>query len=228
MHVAGFPFGEQKYRLDLFHLAAGGGPEIQRHESGHIGAETVDAVLAHPIHHGFGHFPAQRRTSVIQIDDVMPIPPGCRLEIAFPVARIPVRMLCDPRMIPSGVVGHPVQDHFHAKCVCAVDEAAQLHRCAEFRIDPAVVLHRVRTAERALAVFDPDRMHRHQPHDIDTERFQARQLFFRSTEAALGRELADVDLVDHRMLGPLRVLQMHRVLRLVFLQQISAPDGQND
>ena len=81
-------------------------------------------------------------------------------------------------------------------------------RVAELGVDAEVVLDGIRAAEPALAVLLADRVHRHEPDDVDAEVADARQVRLGGAEGALGREVALVDLVDRRAAAPLGVGQL--------------------
>ncbi len=205
--IAALVFGEHEDRLDGIQFGPDGLPEVERHITGDIAAKPVDADLADPELHGLGHVAAQFRIAVIEIDDVRPIPPWSRAEVAAPVTLVPVRMRLDQRIVPGGVVGHPVENHPHAQPVRLGDECLEIVQRAEFRIDTIVVAYRVRTAQAALAVLLADRMDRHEPQDVRAKRLQARQLRTGGDQGAFGRELTGVDLVQHGGARPVRMVE---------------------
>ena len=82
--------------------------------------------LAHPVLHRLGHVAAQVRVVVVEVDDVVPVPPRRRAEVALPVTGVPLGVLLDETVVPRGVVGDPVEDDVQAEVVRGVDEVAQV------------------------------------------------------------------------------------------------------
>ena len=209
MQLGRFPLGQHEDRLDRVEFAAGVVPEIDWHVAGHVAAVAVDVGLAHPVLERLGHVTPQAGLAVVELDDVRPVPPRRRVEVALPVPLVPFGVLPDQHVVPGGVVGDPVEDHVQPKFVGAVDEPLEVVEGAELGVDGEVVARRVRAAQRALAVLLADRVDRHEPDDVRTQRLQARQLLLRSGERSLRRELPQVDLVQDGVLRPLGVAQAH-------------------
>ena len=200
--IAVIEFAKHPHRLDSVQIAAHLIPEVGRHITSDVAAVSVDAKLAHPISHVARHLAAQSRFGIIEVDDIRPVPPRGRDMRAFPVAGIPVGMLRYPIIVPRGMVGDPVEDDLHALRMGGVDERLEIRLGAEIGIDRAIVTNAVRTAERPLAVFLPDRMDRHQPQYVDPKRFEPRKLAGCGVERPLAGELASVDLVNNGLLRP--------------------------
>jgi DNA-binding LacI/PurR family transcriptional regulator len=65
-------------------------------------------------------------------------------------------MLVDQVVVPSCMVGHPVQNDIHAMSVGRGDKLLKIGQGPEFRIDPVVVFDGVRAAQIAFAMFLAD------------------------------------------------------------------------
>ena len=209
MQVARLPLGQHEDRPDRVQLTAHVVPEVDRHEARHVAAVAVDADFPHPVFHCLGHVLAHAGLRVIEIDDIRPVPPRRRAEIAVPVALVPVGMLFSQRIVPGRVVGDPVEDHVHIERMSGVDESLEVVQRAELGIDAKIIAYRVRTAERALPVLFADRVDRHEPQDVDTEIPEPRQLPLDGAERPFGAELPDVDLVNRGIAAPLGVFERH-------------------
>ena len=205
MDVALVELGEHEHRLDPVQLGARRLPEVERDIAGDVAAEAVDAGLPHPIFHRLGHVAAQAGLVVVQVDDVGPVPPQGRPLHPLPVALVPVGVLGVERVVPGGMVGHPVEDDVHPLRMCGGDERLEVGERPELGIDRAIVAHRIGAAERALAMLDADRIDRHQPDDADAQCLQPRQLLLGGAEGAFGGELAGIDLVEDSVFRPVRM-----------------------
>ena len=205
VQVTGLPLGEHEHRLDRVEAHPHLAPELHRHEPGHVAAIAVHVTLADPELHGLGHVVRDTGLAVVEVDDVVPVPPGGGPEAPGPVTRVELRVRVHEHVVPRGVVAHPVKDHPHAEVVRGGDEVLQVLDGPEVRVHREVVLHGVRAAQRALAVDLPDRVHRHQPDDVGAEVLDPGQVRLRGTERALGRQLTLVELVEGGIAGPLGV-----------------------
>ena len=218
VQVPRLPLGQHEDGLDRVEFGAHRVPEVGRHEAGDVAAIAVDVDLRHPVLHGLGHVLPELGLGVVQVDDVDPVPPRRRPEVALPVPRIPLRMLGHQVAVPRRVVGHPVQDDVQAVLVRGPDEVLQVIQRAQLGLDRVVVLDRVGTAQRALAVLLADHLNRHQPQDDGAEFLQPRQVGLGGPEGAFRGELAGVDLIDGGVLRPLRVGDPNVGLRQVGIE----------
>ncbi len=103
------------------------------------------------------------------------------------------------------MVGDPVENDLHAQMVDAVHQRPEIGGGAELGVDARVIGDGVVAAEYPFAVELADRLHRHDPQDVDSETLEPDQMGHERGERAGGRVLTRVDLVDHGMLGPGRV-----------------------
>ena len=213
--IALVEFGEHEDGLDRVEFGACRLPEIERHIARDVAAEAVDTDIAHPIFHRLGHVLPQPGLGIVEIDDVGPIPERRRPVGALPVMLVPVGMRGVDDIVPRGMVGDPVEDDVHPLRMRRRDERLEIVDRPELGVHRAIVLDRIGAAEPALAVLLADRMDRHQPQDVDAERLQPRQLRLRSAERSLGGELARVDLIEHRRLGPGGMVQRDIGPRLI-------------
>ena len=99
------------------------------------------------------------------------------LHIAVRVARIPFGMAFDQRIIPCGVVGDPIDDHFHAHALRGVHEGLEVLQCAKLGVDAEIIFDRIGAAQRAFALFFANRVDRHQPENIHAQIFDPGQVF---------------------------------------------------
>ena len=142
-------------------------PEVGRHAVGHIAAETVDAHFDYPELHGINHGLAHVLIIIIEVSHVFPIP-GLRTNngICLGIVCVPIRVLFHPGMIPSRVVGHPVEDDSHPMLMADLGEVLEIVDGAELRCDGLVVADAV---GRVLALLDADGVDRHHPHHVDAQ-----------------------------------------------------------
>jgi hypothetical protein len=113
------------------------------------------------------------------------------------------------------MIGHPIDNDVHPGCVRSGDKVFEIVQRPKLGIHAVIVPHGVLAPQRALAVLDADRMNRHQPEDIRPQGFQAGQVLFRRPEGTFLGELPGVDLVEPRLLAPLRVPELDVRDRLI-------------
>ena len=199
VHPVCLGFGKQVQRPAGF-LAKGGdggGPELGRDLIGYVAAESVDAA-AYPELHCLCHSLMHLRGAVVELGDIGPVVFDHRA--AERVAVVPLcGLLRDPRVVGSGVVGHPVEHDLHPKRVGLLHEGVEVFERAELRIDRAVVLDGVVGAEGALAAEFADRIDRHQPDNVHSQLAQAGEVSRGGAEGALRGELAGVELIDNAL-----------------------------
>ena len=191
---------QQHLGIVLLHLREDTLPELGRDLAGGVAAEAVHA-LVQPETHAIGLGGPDRLVLVIEAAGVGPVilPDG----IAQGIALVEIgRFLGHPDMVRGGLVGHPVEDHLEAQLVGLGEEVLEVSHGAELGVDLLVVGNGIVGAQGALALNRSDLIHRHQPEDVDTEFFQARQLGGHAVERGFRRELADVDFIDDRIVDP--------------------------
>ncbi len=198
---------QHEHRADGIEPAAHRFPEVERDVTGDIGAVAVHAEIADPFLHRPADMLAHAGLGPVEVDDVGPIPPRGGAELAVPALLVPVGVLLRQGVVPGGVVGDEIEDDLEPLRVGGIDEGLELRLGAELGIDRVIVLYGIGAAQRALAVFLADGVDRHQPQDIDAQFLEPGELLLRRLESALGRELARVDLIDHRVLRPFGMRQ---------------------
>ena len=210
LHFGRVGLGQHEHGFDLIELGARLIPEIDRQCPRHVAAKSVDIGIFQPVAHGVDHAGAHVRLAVIQPDHIGPdflmvvgqVGVMVSFQFAGRIALVPVGVAGDPDIVPPGVIGHPVEDHFEALGVGGADEVAEIVQVAEFGVHRQIVADGIRAAERALAELLADRVDRHDPQHIDAHPAQARQMRFECAECALRRVLANVDFIDRGVRGP--------------------------
>ncbi len=212
----------EQIRSEGSQLGRGLLPELDRHEHGHVAAETVDAVMLDPEAHGVDLPAPHVAVGVVELGRIGPVPRHARRTVL--VALVPVgRLLLDPPRIACGVVGDPVQNHLHAQRMRPSDERIEIGHVAHFGVDGRIVRYRIVRAEGAFAPLDADRIYRHQPYDVDPQIMQELQPAGSCGERTLGRKLTHVHLVKHGRITPLRVY--HTITFYAKIRFLSTPDN---
>ena len=176
-------------------LADNVGPEVLRHQRGHVAAEAVDSAVE-PEAHALLHLGAHLGVVVVELGDVGPV--IFDYGPALLVAHIPRRVLLrHPGVVGRGVVRDPVYDEPESEFVRLREEGVEVRERAEFGVDVAVVAYGVIGAERALAVELAYGVGRHDPENVDSEFLEYGQPFGRGGEGSLGGHLSDVEFIDH-------------------------------
>ena len=68
-----------------------------------------------------------------------------------------------PRMISTGVIGHPVDQYLHFLFVYFFYQGFPVIQGAVLRIDPGIISHCIVAAQCSFPVFFTDRIDRHKP-----------------------------------------------------------------
>ena len=137
------------------------------------------------------------------------------MEVAFPIAVIPVGMLFYDWIVPRTMVCNPIQNDVEALFMGGVNEAAEVVFGAEFGVYAEIVFDGIGAAQSAFAIDLSDGVDGHQPEDVDAEIFESGELRLRGLERPLGGELAGVYLVENRIFCPFGVLNFDIGLRRV-------------
>ena len=210
--------------LDRLQLAAGHLPKWGRHFHRHVATVPIHPVVLHPVHQGVGHAGVQsvvHPVFPIELGHVPPVGAQGGLQIAEAVQQVVFLVRLGPHAVEGAVVGHPIQDHPQAQLMGFVHETLKVREGSVVRIDGVVVLHAVGASQRrasglhdvivgvfaAFAVDLTNGVHGHQPQNVCTEFLQPGKVWNQRVERSLRGVLAHVDLVDGRVLGPLRVHQ---------------------
>ena len=176
-------------------------PEVHRDVPRDVHAIAVDVVLLDPVHVEVRHVLAELGALVVELRHVAPV--VRREHLALGVAHVEPGRL-EHHVVPRGVVGDFVDEDLDPLRVGGLHEALEVGLGAVARVHLVVVLHRVRAADRALALHLPDGVNGHQPDDGDAELLEPRQTVDDALEIAARGEGAREDLVDHTVLDPFR------------------------
>ena len=68
-----------------------------------------------------------------------------------------------PHMIPAGMVGHPIYNHFKTHFVCKVCEAFKIGQCTKFVTDAGVIAAGVLTPQTTLFILFRNGCNWHKP-----------------------------------------------------------------
>ena len=117
-----------------------------------VAAVTVDAHFRHPVFQGVFHRSPQFLLAKVQLGHVLPLSvlggPG---NAAVGLVLIPLGMLGKPHVVPGGVVGHPVEHHFHSLGLGGVHQGFQFIQRAVQAVHLLVILDAVGRAERRVS-----------------------------------------------------------------------------
>ena len=86
MKITFFPFSQHEDRFNGIEFAAQVVPEIDGNVARYVAAIAIDTELCHPILHSLGHVLANTGLGIVKINNVRPIPPGCRMKLTAPIA----------------------------------------------------------------------------------------------------------------------------------------------
>ncbi len=100
----------QNRRFDLIEHCSRFSPEIQRNQHGHITTKSIDTTGIRPRTAWPGSWDLNSGDIVIQINHISPSM-GI-IEISIDISSVKFRMFCCPYMVPSGMIGNPVDQHF--------------------------------------------------------------------------------------------------------------------
>ena len=78
-------------------------------------------------------------------------------------------MLCNPRIVPSGVIRYPIDNDRHVAVVRFCSECAQIGQCPVFTSHFIIILDAV---WRIHGVDLSDWINWHEPNDVDVQRLQ--------------------------------------------------------
>ena len=176
-------------------------PKPRRHKSCHIAAVAVDVKLPDPILQCVYHSRHGVGVVVIEVRNVRPVVVWGE-DVAVVVAVVAVGVGGNPRIVPGGVVRHPVEDDVHTELVDFLYQLSKILLGAEVGVHFLVILDAVRAAESAFTVFLADWEYRHQPQDVHAHIFEAFEVLAKSRKIALRCILADVHFVNIRRFGP--------------------------
>ena len=179
-------------------------PEGNRNQHRHVAPETVDAVFPDPELHRRGLVLPHARLRIVEFGRVAPVARDDRRTRRIPL--VPRRRaFAQPPRIPRRVVGHPVQQHLQSQPVRLRNKGIEIGQRPQLRIHRTVVPDRIVGPQRPLARLDSDRTDRHQPHGINTQLLEKRQLRSCRTERPLRRQLTHVHLINHCLITPFRM-----------------------
>ena len=79
------------------------------------------------------------------------------------MAIVPIGVLFDPVVVPTGVVRHPIENDLHAQVVDLFHQRFELLHRPEFRVHLRITGYGVITTQRPLALGFTDRENGHEP-----------------------------------------------------------------
>ena len=188
--------------LEGLQLADGLLPEVVAHAMRIVAAVTVDAHFLHPVFQGVFHRSPQFLLAKVQLGHVLPFSilgrPG---DAAVGLVLIPLGMLGKPHVVPGGVVGHPVEHHFHSLGLGGVHQGFQFIQRAVQAVHLLVIPDAVGRPERFVS-GQPRQdvlsfgIHRHQVQDVRTQGLDLVQPRLHLAEGAGVAVQFQVHLVD--------------------------------
>ena len=188
--------------VDGFELVDSRVPEVRGHADRVVTAEAVDPDILDPVLHTADHLGAHLIVLVIQLSGIRPV--IRRLDRAVVLVLVPVRVILDPRAVPTRVIGDPVKNDLKAHLMRLIDKVLKVLGRTEFGVDALIVARGIIGPQRTLALRLADRVDRHEPQGIDPHILQAVEVRFKRLERALLGILPDVDLIQHTGVEPRR------------------------
>ncbi len=164
-------FAEPEERFQSFNSGARLLPEINFYPACKIATETVNIRFVYPEFHSINHRLAHFGFAVVQFDDV--IHSGSLMERTVCIVQIVFRMRLGPYMIPSRMVGYPVNNYLESLTVRLVDQFFEIIQCPEFRIDGSIVVCGIRTSHASLFIHLGNRGYGHEPKGFHPHFFQS-------------------------------------------------------
>ena len=163
-----------------------------------IKAESVDSHVKNPELHFVNHGGVQSGVCVVQVGDILPIGSGRMNDAARRIGRVPLGVRCEPRVIPGGVVGNPINDDRNFALVRLGDQRFEVCHGPILGINGVVVSH---TIGRADGFKLPHLEHRHQPYRIHIQRLDSIKVGSDSSDRARGRMGTRVHFIEQEVLG---------------------------
>ena len=167
-----------------------------------VAAVTVDAHFRHPVFQGVFHRSPQFLLAEIQLGYILPLsilggPGNAAVGLVF----IPLGMLGKPHVVPGGMVGHPVEHHFHSLGLGGVHQGFQFIQRAVQAVHLLVIPDAVGRSERLVSGQSrqdvlPFGIHRHQVQDVRTQGLDLVQPRLHLAEGAGVAVQLQVHLVD--------------------------------
>ena len=119
---------------------------------GVVAAVAVDAHFRHPVLQGVLHRGPELLLAEVQLGHVLPLSvlggPG---DAAVGLVLVPLRMLGQPHVVPGGMVGHPVEHHFHSLGLGGVHQGFQFIQRAVQAVHLLVILDAIGRSERVVS-----------------------------------------------------------------------------
>ena len=140
-------------------------PEVEGHAIGIIAPEAVDVGLVNPVVHGLDHGLAHVLVVEVEVGHIQPIGAGRVDDGATGILSIPAGTV-EPGVVPSGVVGYPVEHHGHAAGVCGISELAEIGQAAILAGHGFVIAYRVGRIHRVHRTNGVDG---HKPNDVGAQ-----------------------------------------------------------
>ena len=165
-----------------------------------VASESVHAHFLDPVLHALDHLGAHLIVIVIELSGIRPI--VGRYDIAVFIGFVPVLVLGDPRVIPAGMIGYPVQNDLEALFVSGGHQVLEIVQCAEFGVHVLIIGDRVVGAQRTLAFCLADRMDRHEPQGVDARLLESVEVLLKSRKGTFLSILSDIDLIQYTGLDP--------------------------
>ena len=112
-----------------------------------IKAESVDSHVKNPELHFVNHGGVQSGVCIVQVGDILPIGSGRMNDAARRIGGVPLGVLRDPRMVPSGMVGNPINDDRNFALVGLGDQRFEVCHSPKLRINGLVVCYTIGRAD---------------------------------------------------------------------------------
>src|ERR1700730_13001626 len=135
----------------------------------HITPKTIDSCFPDPEFHSIDHSVLFRSAMMIKLDDILPV--KRRPEPARAVTFIKLRVFFCPGMVPGGMIGHPVDQHFKSNSMSLFYQSFKIVHCSEFRINGFMIFYRIITAQASDPFYLANGMNGHEPQSLHSHFF---------------------------------------------------------
>ena len=182
---------------------------------GVVAAVAVDAHFRHPVLQGVLHRGPELLLAEVQLGYVLPLSvlggPG---DAAVGLVLVPFRMLGQPHVVPGGMVGHPVEHHFHSLGLGGVHQGFQFIQRAVQAVHLLVILDAVGRSEGRVSGHSRQDglslgIDRHQVQDVRAQGLDFVQARLHLAEGAGVSVQLQVHLIDLVMVAGRRRQREH-------------------
>ena len=152
--------------------------------------KSINIKISNPVLHGRYHSSLLAFILMVNLYYIIPIIRSYK--ISFLVFYKKLRICFGPYIIPRSMVGNPINNYFHTKCMHFYYKRFKIFFSTKFTIDAFMVLNGVITSHYSFAFYNSNWVYWHQPQNFYTHIFQSWQVFCKCIKRSFRRVLAYV------------------------------------